>query len=131
MRNARKKRKRHLRSIKVSELQDEIQIEEQVKVHQKQQNEVETQKIRYKCMAKTYWERWRYELDERKASLERERQYRFEIKHRTKLPSASQQIQTIPLIDRAIQPMYWYKPYRCVCCQRILWNRQTPVLQRN
>ena len=63
-------------------------------------NQIETQMLTYKCMASTYWERWRFELDERKALQEREKEYLFQIKH--KLPSTSGLPQTIPSIDRSL-----------------------------
>lgn len=67
MRNLRTKRKRKLqaacRKKEIEKLKDELKLE-----HQKQTKS--EHKIRVlKCMARTYWERWHWELEKRKESL--------------------------------------------------------------
>lgn len=68
-----------------------------------QLNETEVKAIRYRCMAKTYWERWRFELDERKKLLIQERELRFQMRYthfspKTLIPCYS----SIPSIDRSM-----------------------------
>lgn len=88
MRNARKKRKWHLLSMKSKDLV------KQIKTANGDRKEVEKKMYKYRSMAKTFWERWRFELDERRKMLSLERD-----EHQLKCPDKSD-VQPI-VIDRS------------------------------
>lgn len=84
MRNLRTKRKRKLqaasRKKEIEKLKDELKLE-----HQKQIKS--EHKIRVlKCMARTYWERWHWELEKRKESL---REYKRSQNGSLQVPSST------------------------------------------
>lgn len=57
------------------------ELREQIEDQHDQYIEVQQKLLTYKSMAKTYWERWRFELDERKQLLSNERE---KFKHQYK-----------------------------------------------
>ncbi len=71
MRNARKRKKRNLKSLEKVEV-----VKELVKEREKCR-EVITKNIVIKNMAKTFWERWRHELEEHKALQRRAQEQKF------------------------------------------------------
>ena len=97
MRISRKKKQRRRYATDVGELR------RQVADREGQLNDAEKKCVTYRCMAKTYWERWRYELEERKDDLMKERQFRFSVMHCVKSPGvAAAPSPTLPLIDRSM-----------------------------
>lgn len=97
MRIARKKKQRQHYAINAGELR------RQVAEREGQLKDCEKRCVTYRCMAKTYWERWRYELEERKDNLMKEKQFRFNLMHCVKSPgTASTPSSTLPLIDRSM-----------------------------
>lgn len=110
MRNERKKRKRHLRSMKLvvrdeqnSQVEQELKLlREQLQDHKQCHSQVESKMITYKCMAKTYWERWRFELDQRMSSQDRAREYQRQLRYGTTSRSSNFYEQSIPIVDRSM-----------------------------
>ena len=99
MRRARKKRQQQRYAMGAMELRKKISEQED------QLRDSERKGITYRCMAKTYWERWRYELEERKKDVAKQREFRFKMRYFVKSPgvaSSSSSIPTLPLIDRSM-----------------------------
>ena len=98
MRRARKKRQQRY-AMGAMELRKKISEQED------QLRDSERKGITYRCMAKTYWERWRYELEEWKKDVAKQREFRFKMRYFVKSPgvaSSSSSIPTLPLIDRSM-----------------------------
>lgn len=68
MRNARKRRKRHSVAMQTIDLKRQLQDQKDAC------KDMHDQVLKYKSMAKTYWERWRFELHERKQLLIQDKQ---------------------------------------------------------
>ena len=97
MRIARKKKQRQRYASNASELRRKISEQDG------QLDDCEKKCVTYRCMAKTFWERWRYELEERKQHLAKEREFRFRAMHCIKSPgTTSTPSPTLPLIDRSM-----------------------------
>ena len=85
MRNARKHRKRYLRSLEV--------MHDLVKERKKCQATI-AKSLVMKNMAETFWERWHHELEDRKELLKREREYNFYSNHPNQI--------IVPIVDRSL-----------------------------
>lgn len=97
MRIARKKKQRRRYATNASELRHQI-AEREIQL-----DDCEKRCVTYRCMSKTYWERWRYELEERKDDLMKERQFRFNVTHCVKSPGfMSTPSPTLPIIDHSM-----------------------------
>lgn len=96
MRRERKKRQRQLLAMREKQLRHKI-TEQESQIH-----ETERKSVTYRCMAKTYWERWRYELEEGKKHIAKEREFRFKVRHIIKVPGNSLSLPKLPHIDRSM-----------------------------
>lgn len=95
MRNDRIRRKRQLRSMACDILKAEVAESK------KAQEKSDAQSILHRNMARTYWDRWHHELDERKSSMSRETEYLFRLRHSMKMPQSDDTKTThLPIIDR-------------------------------
>lgn len=95
MRNDRTRRKRQLRSMACDILKAELANSK------KAQEKSDAQSILHRNMARTYWDRWHQELDERKALMSREIDYLFRLRHSLKMPrSGDTKTAHLPIIDR-------------------------------
>ena len=83
MRNDRIRRKRQLRSMACEILKAELT---ESKGALEKSN---AQSIVHRKMARTYWDRWHQELDERKALMTREIDLLFRLRHSMKMPHSA------------------------------------------
>ena len=82
-----------------------MELRKKISEQEDQLRDSERKGITYRCMAKTYWERWRYELEERKKDVAKQREFKFKMRYFVKSPgvaSSSSSIPTLPLIDRSM-----------------------------
>ena len=96
MKKARKKRKRK----RVKELKQEIESE------RKEKEKAESLCTKYRCMSRTYWERWRWELHQRREAMVRERMATKRCSVKLVLPSIDPSMLEDPAIDGKIQECY-------------------------
>ena len=92
MRRARKKRRQQRYAMEAMELHNKISEQEG------QLRDSESKGITYRCMAKTYWERWRYELEERKKDVAKEREFRFKMRYFVKSTGVSLSSSYLPFL---------------------------------
>ena len=93
MKKARKKRKRK----RVKELKREIESE------RKEREKAESLCTKYRCMSRTYWERWRWELQQRREAMVRERMTTKTCSVKFVLPSIDPSMLEDPVVDGKIQ----------------------------
>lgn len=122
LRNARKRRKRRAKAVKPDTLtcgEDgnalmpapmcSLHSEETRALKEELANEVKAheatkqQKLISRVMAKTFWERWRFELDRSKQLLKEKREAKFSLKHGIiSQKSSTQEPCTVPKINRSL-----------------------------
>lgn len=83
MRNLRVKRKRHLRALEKEALHAEVKKEKNLR------EQAEVRNVVSRKMARTFWDRWHFELEERKLHQKRERELKFALIHNVKGQAAS------------------------------------------
>lgn len=94
MRNERKRRKRQLRNLERYQLLQYLQEEK------KRYKKEVVKNVVAKNMIKTFWERWRHELEERKVLQKRERELIFSFRHSI-IPKCDV-TSTVPRVDRSL-----------------------------
>ena len=94
MRNERIRRKRYLRSLACDKLKADLAESK------KEQRKAETRSIIHRNMARSYWDRWHQQLDERKALMKREADIHFRFRH--SLPQKDEKVSHLPVIDRRL-----------------------------
>ena len=84
MNASRKKKLRNFKKLAVAEVKKTLKTE--VKLKESAQKE----SAKYKSMSRTYWERWRWELEKRKEAMVQEMQSRLLLKHHSSLRPSDQ-----------------------------------------
>jgi hypothetical protein len=72
--------------------------------------------LKYRCMSRTYWERWRWELQQRREAMIRERMVTKERSIKLVLPNIDPSMLEDPVVDGQVPSVSWHPS----CCKRIL-----------
>ena len=95
LRNSRKRKKRHARTLQGT-LKQELANEKAAHEATKESNALS------KIMARSFWERWRYELDERKKVQKANQELIMSSKHSSIRLRSCDEVSVIPSIDRSL-----------------------------